>query len=241
MNDIAGNWSAMPVRQPEFEAHCAEVESFQRARLRTTRAINWGLGAVAVVAMIANVALGVSVAGMLPLVRLVPVFYWVHSDGTVDAAASINALPPTQSEAVIRSAVWQYVRDREGYSYANARRSYDLIHLMSTEHVNKVYQQWFLPGNPESPQVTVGKRGQINIEKLNIAFIRNHVAQVRYRRILEMYDADPPSPLTCKPPVCTTWTATVEFELIDRVPGAARDDNPGGLLVTRYQVAEGAQ
>lgn len=242
MNDVPPNWRARPVHEPELEAYCAEVESFQRARQRRTKAVSWGLGIVAGVAMAGNLALSVGLSAMLPLVRLVPVFYWVQTDGSVDSSTSSSLLPHTQSEAAITSAVFQYVKDREGYSYANARDSYDRIRAMSTEHINAVYQQGFALSNPDSPQNTVGRRGQINIERIGYpTFIRDRVVQVRYRRIVEMYETDRPNPLTCKPPICTTWTATVDVDLIDNLPADVRLLNHGGIIVTRYQVSEGAQ
>ncbi len=113
---------------------------------------------------------------------------------------------------------------------------------MSTEHINAAYQHWFALANPESPQNTIGRRGQINIERIGYpTFVRDHVVQQRYRRIVEMYDADRPNPLTCQPPVCTTWTATVDVDLIDTLPADVRLLNPTGTVVNRYQVAEGAQ
>src|SRR5207302_11254525 len=99
---------------------------------------------------------------------------------------------------------------------------------MSTEDVNGVYQRWFDLKNPESPQKLIGERGQINIEHLGTAFIRDGVAQVRFRRVVVMRDTEPPNMLTCGPPTCSTWTATVNFELIDSLPAKARLINPGG-------------
>ncbi len=142
----------------------------------------------------------------------------------------------------MRSAVWEYVRDREGYSISNARDSYDRVRYLSTEDVNNAYQHWFDLKNPESPQKTIGEHGQINIQHLGTVFIRDRVAQVRFRRIVEMKDDTAiPNPLLCRPPACTTWTATLNFDLLDSLPAKARLINPGGLVVTRYQVSEGAQ
>ncbi len=243
MTDIAPDWRARPVEETNLPAYYAEVESFQRKQLRRTKTVNWGLGVVAGVMLVSNLALSSGIREMLPLIRLVPVFYWVQTDGTVDAVSNnISLLPHTQSEAVIKSAVYQYVKAREGYSYASAQDAYDLVRAMSTEHVNAIYQQGFALSNPDSPQKTIGRNGQINIEKIGDPFfVRDRVVRQRYRRVVEMYDADRPNSLICKPPVCTTWTATAEVDLIDALPADARLLNPKGIVVTRYQVEEGAQ
>jgi type IV secretion system protein VirB8 len=242
VTDIPAYGRAHQIREPELEAYYAEVESFQRKSQRRTKVTNWFLVAGLGVSILSNLAQSVSIAEMLPLKRLLPVFYWVQTDGTIDATTSSSLLPHTQSDAATLSAVYQYVKDREGYSYANAKDAYDRIGAMSTEHVNAAYQHWFALSNPDSPQNTIGRRGQINIERIGYpTFVRDRVVQQRYRRIVEMYDAERPNSLTCKPPICTTWTATAELALIDDLPHEKRLLNPGGIVVTRYQVSEGAQ
>ena len=59
------------------------------------------------------------------------------------------------------------------------------------------------------------------------------MAQIRYRRIVTIGGADP---------VATTWTATVEFQLLPTAAAASLLSDPAGLLVTSYQAEEdGAQ
>ena len=128
-----------------------------------------------------------------------------------------------------RAAIWQYVRDREGYDFADARYRYDVVSMMSAADVRAAYQQWFLPGNSSSPQNAVGRKGQVDVRMINMSFVRPQVALVRYQRTVLMYGEAPDT---------TTWTSTVAFERVDDLPVGARLSDPGGIVVTNYQNSE---
>jgi len=229
MNDIPVNWRALPIRAPELDAHYAEVRAFQAERaVRANRRTRlWGTLFAA--SMAANVALASAVAFLVPNERLVPMPLILQSDGTWDTAASISSLPATQEEAVIRAAVWRYVWARESYSWPMAGYFYDLVSLMSAPAARDIYQAWFLPRNKASPQLMVGKKGQIDVAKISMSFVRPQMALVRFRRTLQYYGQRPEQ---------TTWTATVEFGLQQRMTMRARDMDPGGIVVTRYSSSQ---
>lgn len=248
MTDTATGFQATPIRRGEEEKHFRDVKNFAHRRWRATRATNGMLTGVLVGSLITNVALSVAMTQLFPLVRIVPVFYWVQEDGSVDQAVSIDD-PAVDKNAFLQASAWLYVRYREGYSYSQAQYSYDLVRSMSEPHVRATYEaEWFLPNgkdNPDSLQKKIGKNGQVNIEKIITRPIRDNVIDVSYRRIVEMYDEPARSPYAvCKPPACTTWTATVELYIRDKMPAGqkvgGRDDNPLGAIVTRYQKSEGA-
>jgi type IV secretion system protein VirB8 len=229
MNDIPANWRALPIRAPALEAHYAEVRSYQaeRAARANRRTRLWGTLFAA--SMTANVALASAVAILVPNQRLVPMPLILQSDGTWDTAASISSLPATQEEAVIRAAIWRYVWARESYSWPTAGYYYDLVTLMSAPATRDIYQAWFLPRNKASPQLMVGKKGQIDVAKISMSFVRPQMALIRFRRVLQYYGQSPEQ---------TTWTATVEFGLEQRMTMRARDMDPGGILVTRYSSSQ---
>jgi len=222
-------WVAPPVDASGLAEYFREVESFQRERARGAKRsarVAWSLAGIS---LLTNVALGAAIAAALPLERLVPLYLWVRPDGTVDSASEISDLPATQSEAVIRAAVWQYVRNRESYDFADARYHYDVTSLMSAPDVRDGYQHWFLSSNPASPQNTIGRRGQIDTAMISMSFVRPLVALVRYGKTVLMYGGTPQK---------TTWTATVGFERVEKLPAAARLSDPGGIIVTSYQNSE---
>ncbi|MGH7085377.1 MAG: VirB8/TrbF family protein, partial [Acetobacteraceae bacterium] len=130
---------APPVDAAHLADHFREVESFQAHRTRSAKRTARVAFLVAGLSLLANVALAFTVASMLPLERLVPLPMWVQADGTVDVLPKMSDLPPTQSAAVTRAAIWQYVRNREGYDFADARYRYDVVSMMSASDVQDAY------------------------------------------------------------------------------------------------------
>lgn len=220
---------AFRLTAPELEAHYHEVSSFQKLRAQLSRYISRGLVVAFAVSLFANVGQAWSIASMLPLTKLVPVYLLVRPDGTIDTSVSLSTLPASASQAVIRAALWQYVQMREAYAYDTAQYRYDIVSGMSDANTRTVYQAWFNYPNPQSPQVTVGKNGVVTVEPISVALIGPNVAQVRYERQLTM---GTDTPLT------TTWTATLQFQQVDTVPASDRLTNPGGVIVTNYQSEE---
>lgn len=220
---------ALLVQQAALEAHYKDVESFQRAKARSARRMTTYALVSAGILGVANIGLAWAVASMLPLTKLVPVYLLVRKDGTIDTSVSLSTLPPTVDQAVVQAALWQYVRLREGYSYGTAQYGYDVVSGMSSSTVRQNYQSWFNYPNPQSPQVTVGKGGNITLSPISVAMLSPHVAQVRFTRTVQ---------IATNQPATTTWTATLEFQQVDVLNGKQRLSNPAGVLVTNYQSSE---
>jgi type IV secretion system protein VirB8 len=220
---------AYPVDRAALSDYYRQVESFQRERAKAARRTSKVLTAVAGIAILGNLGQAWTIASLLPLMKIVPVYLWVRPDGTVDDSVTLSRLPASQAEAVKTAALWEYVRLREGYSYDSAQYAYDAVSGMSTDAVRTAYQSFFNYPNPASPQVTVGRKGTIEIQHISSAYIAPAVQQIRFRRILNIIGQQP---------VVTTWTATLRFETVTALPSALRLRNPGGVIVTSYQAAE---
>jgi type IV secretion system protein VirB8 len=220
---------ALPIDRPGLGEYYKQVDSFQRERARTARQTSKLLAVVAGIAIIGNLGQAWTIASLLPLTKIVPVYLWVRPDGTVDNSVALSRLPATQSQAVVTASLWEYVRLREGYSYDTAQYGYDAVSGMSADAPRAQYQSWFNYPNAQSPQVTVGKKGTIEIQHISSANISDHVQQIRYRRVLT---------ITGQQPIVTTWTGTLQFETVASLPAALRLRNPGGVIVTSYQAAE---
>lgn len=220
---------ALPVDRTGLSEYYKQVESFQHERATAARRTSTILAAVASIAIVANLGQAWTIASLLPLTKIVPVYLWVRPDGTVDNAVALSRLPATQSQAVVTAALWEYVRLREGYSYDTAQYGYDAVSEMSADAPRSQYQSWFNYPNAQSPQMTVGKKGTIEIEHISSANISENVQQIRYRRVLTLIGQQP---------IVTTWTATLQFETVAALPVALRLRNPGGVIVTSYQAAE---
>ena len=220
---------AYPVDRAALCEHYRQVESFQYERAKAARRTSKVLVAVAGIAIVGNLGQAWTIASLLPLTKIVPVYLWVRPDGTVDDSVALSRLPATQAEAVKTAALWEYVRLREGYSYDSAQYAYDAVSGMSADAVRTAYQSFFNYPNPASPQVMVGRKGTIEIQHISSAYIAPAVQQIRFRRILNIIGQQP---------VVTTWTATLQFETVTALPTALRLRNPGGVIVTSYQAAE---
>ena len=221
--------SAFPLAAPLLERHYKEVQSFQERRARSARFLSRGAIVALAISMSGNVGLAWAVASMLPMTKLVPVYFLIRPDGTIDNSVALSTLPPSTDQAVVRAALWQYVQMREGFSYDTARYRYEIVSGMSDAETRASYQQWFNYPNPQSPQVTVGKDGVVTVEPISVALIGPNVAQVRFQRI---YVAGTDAAVT------TTWTATEQFQQTDTMPESDRLSDPGGIIVTNYQVEE---
>lgn len=226
LNEIG---QALLVEQKELAEHYKDVASFQSRRAKMQKQLSWGTYVVAGLALLANFAQGFTIAWLLPLSHVVPVYLWVRPDGTIDSSISISQLPPTQSKAVIDASLWQYVRMREGYSYDTAQDYYDVVTEYSAPNVAEQYQQYFNFPNKESPQVTVGKLGTITVSHISSADIGTALKQIRFTRTVKMDGY---------PPVATTMTATIGYATVRNLPQGVRLVNPGGVLVTSYQATE---
>jgi type IV secretion system protein VirB8 len=220
---------AYAIDRTALSEHYRQVESFQHERAKAARRTSKVLMAVAGIAIIGNLGQAWTIAALLPLTKIVPVYLWVRPDGTVDDSVTLSRLPATQVEAVKTSALWEYVRLREGYSYDSAQYAYDAVSGMSADTVRTAYQSFFNYPNPASPQVTVGRKGMVEIQHISSAFIAPTVQQIRFRRVLNLIG---------QPPLATTWTATLRYEMVTALPTALRLRNPGGIIVTSYQAAQ---
>jgi type IV secretion system protein VirB8 len=226
---VSDQSGAFPLTAPMLEKHYKDVLSFQEARARSARLLSKAAIVAFIVSMLGNVGLAWAIASMLPLTKLVPLYFLIRPDGTIDDSVSLSTLPPSTGQAVIRAALWQYVQMREGYSYDTARYRYDIVSGMSDTATRVSYQQWFNYPNPQSPQVMIGRNGVVTVEPISVALIGPNVAQVRYQRIYSTgTNAD----------VTTTWTATEEFQQVDTMPESERLNDPGGIIVTNYQDEE---
>jgi type IV secretion system protein VirB8 len=221
--------TAFPLTAPMLEEHYKEVVSFHEARSRSARFLSRGLLIGAGLLVLANIGLAWSVASMLPLTRLVPVYLLVRPDGTIDTSVALSTLPPSMDQAVIRAALWQYVQMREGYSYDTARYRYDIVSGMSDIATRAGYQSFFNYPNPLSPQVIIGKNGTVTVEPISVSLIGPNVAQIRFQQMTS---------LGTNEAITTTWTSTVQFQQVNTLAASQRLNDPGGIVVTNYQAEE---
>ena len=220
---------ARPVAPEAREAYFQQVKSFEADRLKAARRrarIGFLIGGVGVLVG----ALGVgAVAALAPLKTLVPVVFRVdNATGAVERVFDVRGGALEASEATQRYFLWQYVRLRQEFSWAEAQSSFEAVTLMSAPSVQTEYAEAFKGSNPSSPQNTLGHDGTASVRWLSTSFLGPRLAQVRFLQVERKGD----QPLPTK-----RLVATIAF---DFAPGAlkasALNVNPLGFLVTRYRV-----
>jgi type IV secretion system protein VirB8 len=217
------------VEKKKIAEHFKEVVSFHKMREKNRSRISIALLVLASVALLGNLAQAWTIAVMMPLARIVPVYLWVRPDGTIDSSVSMSQLPPTQNKAVIDASLWEYVRLREGYSYDTAKYAYDVVTGYSAPNVADQYQRFFNYPNPDSPQTVIGKKGSITVSHISSSDLGPALQQIRFSRTIS---------IDGKEPVTSTVTATLGYATVRNLPAGLRLTNPGGILVTSYQSAE---
>jgi len=210
-------------------AYFKQVSSYEGDRLKWAYRVA-GIGwTVAVAAGIVAGAACFAVAGLTPLKRTDVVVLRVNeTTGMTDRVYDVQGGPMAASEAEQRHWLWQYVRHRQGYSYAEAQYNFDVVNIMSTADVQLQYAEGFRGSNPLSPQVVLGRTGQAALSWVSTAFIGPKLAQVRY--VLSERKGDLMLPKR-------NMVATVGFDFSrGSISGGAININPRGFLVTSYRV-----
>jgi type IV secretion system protein VirB8 len=225
-----GVWQATPAEAADLAAHFAAVEAFQAERVRLgTRSRRQAWLVAGIMSAIA-LAEAFGVAAMIPLQRQVPIPILIHDDGSTEIAWSWRDVMAENKAAVVTGALWFYVRSRESYNWTDARQNYEAVGAMSAPNVRDAYQRWFLPSNPDSPQLKIGQHGQVSIQYDGSVLSRDApVARIFFWRSVQMDGA---------PPQKTHWTATLDYRVNEPVSGSSRLFNPEGIVVTSYSVQE---
>lgn len=233
-----GAFQARPIPDdPELlAAYFRQVASYEGDRLKAARRgarLAWTVAAAA--AVVAGSAC-LAVAGLTPLKTVVPIVFRVdNSTGMVDRVYDVRGGELAATEAERRYFLWQYVRLRQGYTYAEAQQNFDAVNLMSTALVQQQYAEWFRGSNPASPQVVLGHYGMATVNWVSTQFSPSNPKVAFVRFIQQERKGD--SLLAPKHMI-----ATIGFDFAKGpVSGSALNVNPDGFLVTSYHADQEAQ
>lgn len=106
----------------------------------------------------------------IPLIRILPVFFWARPDGVIETALTTESLPDQMmSDLAVQTFLWKYVLARESYSYIEQDFNNYIVQAMSSVPVREAYQKWSSGKNPQSYQATLGKKGVIRVEMTEVA------------------------------------------------------------------------
>ena len=183
-------------------------------------------------------------AYILPLKKEVP--YLIMADAFTGQAtvatlkgdfSSKNSI--TQSEALNRSNVAQYIIARESFDVAQMNlRDWDLVNVMSGPDVRAGYGAIHAGNNPESPYKQYGKDRAIRVKILSIQLVKTgqgeggrNSATVRFQRVLYDKKTGETKPIDSKiARLEYTYKANLEMDEKQRY------NNPLGFQVTEYMV-----
>ena len=212
-----------------LDAYFAQVSSYERNRLRWAYRI---AGLAWMVAIGAGLIAGASTLALAVIVTRSPpepvAFRVNDTTGITDRLYDVRGGEMAASEAEHRFWLWQYVLHRDGYSPTEAQFNFDVVNLMSTPEVQAQYSDAFRGSNPQSPQVLIGRSGQVALSWISTSFIGPKLAQVRFVAAARKGDLVLPK---------RTLVATIGFDFArGPVSGSAINVNPRGFLVTSYRV-----
>jgi type IV secretory pathway component VirB8 len=147
----------------------ARVETMAAREARKTKRVNRALVAYSVMITALFIMQGVSLTYAIPLIRIMPVYFWSRSDGVIEAALTTDSMPTKNwGDMAVQTFLWQYVRARESYSYQEQDMNNYIVQTMSSKPVSELYQQWSNGKNPKSHQAILGKKGVIRIEMVDV-------------------------------------------------------------------------
>ncbi|HUZ62966.1 MAG TPA: VirB8/TrbF family protein [Acetobacteraceae bacterium] len=226
------NELAVPVPTSAIEKHYHQTLSFQaeRARHAVQRARNYGRLAAGLGAICFMEAAALYMA--LPLKQIVPVFIDVHKDGVVDTSASMSALPRSTQQAAIEAELWEYVRHREHYNFAEAPYDYQVVSGMSAPAVRAQYQSAVNPKNPNAPVNTLGKKTIISVRRISGAYLEHapDYSSGRYQIRFAARVTEEGHPDTCQ-----RMSVLFAYRPVASVPVTQRVTfNPAGIVITSY-------
>ena len=114
--------------------------------------------------------LATAIAVMMPLKQLEPVMIHHYASG-VTVAERLNQRLPEPTKAQIESDLVRYVIQRESFDVTSYRAQFELIHLLSSNHVAAEYDAEQRASNPNSPLKQLGTHMLRNVHVFDVIHI----------------------------------------------------------------------
>jgi type IV secretion system protein VirB8 len=215
------------VTKNEVKEYHAEAADWDRDRVedanRSKRTAWRAFWAVLTVAGLEAFALAV----MAPLKTVEPYVVRVdNTNGVVDQVVRLKDVRETYDEVMTKYFLRRVVTLRETYTRAQLQHDFDESMLFTAPSARPQLKGSFGYDNPNGPYKKYGESGTASIQILNVSFIANNVAQVRYVKQEHRVSGDTQS----------RWVATIEFRYVAQPASEeARGVNPLGFQVTNYR------
>lgn len=162
------------------EAKTWEAELYRSARGRA-RVWAW----IAGLSLLFSIMCVTTLMLVLPLKTAVPYVIEVdRNTGITQVKRSIEDGGISESEAITKFFIVDYLMAREGYMYDRAQEDYVKVQKMSSQPVALQHHTSFEPNNPDSPLNVFGRSGTVEIEIRNVSFIDNDTVTIPIKRTM---------------------------------------------------------
>lgn len=221
---------AVQALSPEGKTRAKQVWDYQRGLSRAIGAIGRKTRILSIGAYVVAALEAVAILKMTPLIRVVPVFVPVLSDGNLTEfmqnPPSMTASGLKNDKTAIQALLWQYVRYREQYNWGDAQLEWDVVSAMSAVDVREQFQKWFDYKDPQSPQKLYGYTSAIKLSWVESNLKGDEYTVTFWRQLYTDGSA------ASKPDL---WTCHLRWTTDYTMPIAARlqFDSPG-IVVTYY-------
>ena len=123
----------------------------------------------------------------------------------------------------------RYVREREGYTYAEREAIFHEVTLMSSPEEQARFSTYYNGSNPKSPQYAYGTDTKAEIKIRSISFLNDGLAQVRFYKT----ETNERENLTTQ----SLWVSTIgfDFDADAEISTEDRTINPLGFIVSTYR------
>ena len=199
-------------------------------------------------ALISLISLLSAVIAAFALLRLVPLKsvepYLLQVDERSGVTQRVNPLSREDyaaSEAVDRYFAYQYLRVREGYNASVIRNNFDMVRVMSTAPLLRVYRYEIDPNNDKGMGKRHGATGQRDVHVNSMVYVvppsekGKPLSPTNSRNIQARITTTERLPNQTE--TVQNWVVTITFEYANLTLNA--DDqylNPIGYIVTAYQI-----
>ena len=182
---------------------------------------------VAMILLMIVLFLSMALAGLTPLKTVEPYTIEVNTlTGETRVARALEDGNITQSEALVKYWIIQYVRARETYDRQDIEQGYTKVKMLSEKNEFGKYAKAFDPNKPDSPYQVYGETTKVRVDIKSIAFLDDDTASIRVDLIEDDGDREFAQP----------WIITMSFQFtLQPLTEEERFDNPLGFQATSYR------
>lgn len=155
------------VPMDEVKAHYRSIlDSHAADRARELRRERGRWGIVGVLAA-TTVSLGVALAFLTPLKRILPVIVHQFPDGSWTTTVAQDDVPVPLREATMAATLWLYVTARERFNTATHHEDQQVVFTLSDRATGDAFQEAVDPKNKDSPWKRYGTRTTVRLQRVS--------------------------------------------------------------------------